>query len=44
MRILGDMAWIILLIITPRWLFERFFLPACERAMEKRLEVLHEAV
>ena len=27
-----------------RWLFECFFLPACERAMEKRLEVLHETV
>lgn len=44
MRILGDIVWVILLIITPQWLFECFFLPACERAMEKRMEALHEAV
>lgn len=38
MRLLSDIAWIILLTITPWWLFERFFLPACERAVCKRLE------
>lgn len=42
MRLLSDIAWIILLVIIPWQIFERFFLPACERAMGKRLEALHE--
>lgn len=42
MRLLSDIAWIILLVIIPWPIFERFFLPACERAMEKRMEALHE--
>ena len=43
-RILSELVWITLLVITPRWLFDRVFLPACERAMEmemERLEALH---
>ena len=40
MRLLSDIAWIILLAITPWWMFERLFLPACERAVEKRKEGL----
>ena len=42
MRLLSDMAWIILLIITPWWLFERVFLPDCERAVMERLEAIFE--
>ena len=38
MRILSDVVWIVLLVITPWRLFERFFPPACERAVCKRLE------
>ncbi len=38
MRLLSDIAWIILLVITPWCLFERFFLPDCERAVCMRLE------
>ncbi len=38
MRLLSDIAWIILLAITPWWLFERFLLLDCERAIGKRLE------
>lgn len=41
MRILSDVAWILLLVITPWRLFKRFFLLVCEQAMEKRKEVLH---
>ena len=37
MRLLSDIGWVILLVITPWWLFERFFLPACERSVRKRL-------
>lgn len=40
MRLLSDIAWIVLLVITPWWFFERFFLPACERAVEKRKEAV----
>ena len=40
MRLLGDIAWIVLLVITPWWLFERLFLSACERAVEKRKEAV----
>ena len=42
MRLLSDIAWIILLVIIPWQIFERFFLSACERAMEKRLEALKD--
>lgn len=42
MRLLSDIAWIILLVIIPWPIFERFFLPACERAMGKRLEALKD--
>lgn len=41
MRLLSDIVWIVLLVITPQWLFERFFLPACERAVERRREALY---
>lgn len=41
MRILSDMAWILLLVIMPWWMFKRFFLFACERVVVKRKEVLH---
>lgn len=37
-RILSDLVWITLLVITPRWLFDRFILPACERDMEKEMK------
>ena len=40
MRLLSDIAWIILLVITPWWAFERLFLPVCERAVEKRKEAI----
>ena len=40
MRLLSDIAWIILLTITPWWLFERLLLSDCERAVCKRLEAL----
>lgn len=43
MRLLSDIAWIILLTITPWWLFERLLLSDCERAVCKRLEALEEA-
>jgi hypothetical protein len=36
MRLLSDIAWIILLTITPWWLFERLLLSDCERAVCKR--------
>ena len=42
MGLLSDIAWIILLVITPWPIFERFFLPACERTMGKRLEALKD--
>jgi hypothetical protein len=42
MRILSDVVWIVLLVITPWRLFERFFLPACERAVAKRWEALND--
>ena len=38
MRLLSDIAWIILLVITPWPIFERFFLPACEKAVDMMLE------
>ena len=38
MRLLSDIAWIVLLVFTPWWFFERFFLPACMRSIEKRKE------
>lgn len=41
-RILSDLVWITLLVITPRWLFDRFILPVCERAMEMVMERLEE--
>lgn len=44
MRLLSDIAWIILLVIIPWPIFERFFLSACERAMEKRLEAMKDGV
>lgn len=40
MRPLSDITWIILLVITPWCLFERFFLADCERAVGERLEAL----
>lgn len=40
MRLLSDIAWIILLAITPWCLFERLFLFDCERAVSKRLEAI----
>ena len=42
MRLLSNMAWIVLLIITPWRLFEQFLLPACERAVARRKETLNE--
>ena len=42
MRLLSDIAWIILLTITPWWLFEGFLLSNCERAMCKRLEAMKD--
>lgn len=42
MRLLSDIAWIILLTITPWWLFERLLLSDCERAVCKRLEALKD--
>ena len=42
MRLLSDIAWIILLAITPWYLFERFLLSDCERAVGKRLEALYD--
>lgn len=42
MRLLSDIAWIILLAITPWGLFERFLLSECERAVSKRLEALKD--
>lgn len=42
MRLLSDIAWIILLVITPWSIFERFFLSACERGMGKKLDVLKD--
>ena len=42
MRLLSDIAWIILLVITPWCLFERFLLPVCERTVCKRLEALKD--
>ena len=44
MRMLSDVAWIILLVITPWWLFEKFSMPACKRAVAKRWEALDDAV
>ena len=43
MRLLSDIAWIILLAITPWCLFGRFFLSDCERVVSKRLEVMKDA-
>ncbi len=43
MRLLSDIAWIILLVITPWCLFERFFLADCERAVGERLEAMKDA-
>lgn len=43
MRLLSDIAWIILLAITPWCLFEIFLLPVCERTVCKRLEALKDA-
>lgn len=43
MRILSDVVWIVLLVITPWRLFERFFLPACERVVMRRSEALNDA-
>lgn len=40
MRLLNDIVWIVLLVLTPWWLFERLFLPACERAVGKRKEAI----
>ena len=40
MRLLSDIAWIVLLVITPWWFFERFFLPACKLSMEQRTEAV----
>lgn len=37
-RILSDLVWIAVLVITPRWLFDRFILPACERSMEMEMK------
>lgn len=42
MRLLSDIVWIILLAVTPWWLFERFFLFNCERTVSKRLEALKD--
>lgn len=42
MRLLSDIAWIILLAITPWCLFERLLLSDCERAVCMRLEALYE--
>lgn len=42
MRLLSDIAWVILLVITPWCLFERFFLSDCERVVSKRLEALKD--
>lgn len=42
MRLLSDIAWIILLAITPWCLFERFLLSDCERTVGKRLEALKD--
>ena len=41
-RILSDLGWVILLVIVPWCVFENLFLPACERAMGKRLEALKD--
>ena len=40
MGLLSDIAWIILLTITPWRLFERLLLSDCERAVRKRVEAL----
>lgn len=37
-RILSELVWIAVLVIMPRWLFDRVFLPACERAMEMEMK------
>lgn len=42
MRLLSDIAWIILLVIIPWPIFERFFLSACERTVCKRLEAMKD--
>lgn len=36
-RILSELVWIAVLVITTRWLFDRFILPACERVMEMEM-------
>lgn len=34
MRIAKDILWVILIAVTPWFIFERFFLDACERAVQ----------
>ena len=41
-RILSDLVWIAVLVITPRWVFDQFILPACERAIEMEMKRLEE--